>query len=39
MSLEEWQIQEIKKAIKEADAGLFASDEDMMKLKKKWGVK
>jgi hypothetical protein len=38
MSIEEWKIQEIQKAIKEADAGLFASDEDIMKLKKKLGV-
>ena len=34
---EAWQIAEIKKAIAEADAGDFATDEEMEALKAKWG--
>jgi RHH-type transcriptional regulator, rel operon repressor / antitoxin RelB len=34
----EWQIQEIRKAVKEADAGDFASDDDVVKLARKWKV-
>lgn len=33
---EAWQISEIKKAISEADAGIFATDEELAKLDKKW---
>jgi len=32
----EWQIAETRVAIKEADAGDFASDSDLKKLRKKW---
>jgi predicted transcriptional regulator len=32
----EWQIAEIKAAIKEADAGDFASDKEVAALSKKW---
>jgi len=34
----EWQIREIKAAIKEANAGDFASDEKVATLAKKWKV-
>lgn len=34
---EAWQVAEIKKAIAEADAGDFATDEEMKALKAKWG--
>jgi predicted transcriptional regulator len=34
----EWQIQEVRKAIKEADAGDFASDADVAKVARKWKV-
>lgn len=34
----EWQIREIKAAIKEANAGDFASDEEVATLAKKWKV-
>jgi RHH-type transcriptional regulator, rel operon repressor / antitoxin RelB len=34
----EWQIAEIRAALKEADAGDFASDEDVDALAKKWKV-
>ena len=34
----EWQIAEIRAALKEADAGDFASDEDVAALAKKWKV-
>jgi predicted transcriptional regulator len=34
----EWQIAETRKALKEADAGDFASDEDVRALAKKWKV-
>ncbi|MGB3426869.1 MAG: ribbon-helix-helix protein, CopG family [Burkholderiaceae bacterium] len=32
----EWQVAEIRKALKEADAGDFASDEDVAALTRKW---
>jgi len=32
----EWQIGEIQAALKEADAGDFASDKDVIALAKKW---
>ena len=34
----EWQIAEIRKALKEADAGDFARDQDVLALAKKWKV-
>jgi predicted transcriptional regulator len=34
----EWQIGEIKAALKEADAGDFASDKEVAALAKKWKV-
>ena len=34
---EAWQIAEIKKGIAEADAGDFATDEEMRELDDKWG--
>lgn len=38
VELNEWQIQEIKEAIKEADDGDFASDQAVSKTVGKWGV-
>ena len=34
----EWQIGEVRAALKEADAGDFASDKDVAALAKKWKV-
>ena len=34
---ESWQIAEIKKGLAEADAGDFATDEEMQALDAKWG--
>lgn len=34
--LHRWQIEEIRKAVKEADAGLFASDKEVAKRFLKW---
>lgn len=34
---EKWQIEKIQQAIIEADAGNFATDEEMAELDKKWG--
>ena len=36
LELEAWQIKEIKQALKEADAGEFASDKDLAKAIKKY---
>ena len=36
LELEAWQIKEIKQALKEADAGEFASDKDLAKTIKKY---
>ena len=36
IAVNEWQIQEIKKAIKEADQGDFASDHEVQKIMNKW---
>ena len=36
VELNEWQIQEIKEAIKEADDGDFASDQDVSRILGKW---
>lgn len=38
VELNEWQIQEVKAAIKEADAGEFASEEEVNNTFAKWGV-
>lgn len=38
VELNEWQIQEIKDAIKEADDGDFAPDQTVSKTLGKWGV-
>lgn len=35
----EWQIAEIQSALKEADAGDFASDEDVGEMASKWSTK
>jgi RHH-type rel operon transcriptional repressor/antitoxin RelB len=36
--LNEWQVQEIKAAIQEADNGEFATDATVADVFKKWGV-
>jgi predicted transcriptional regulator len=36
VALNEWQIEEIKKAIQQADAGDFATDEEVEALFRKW---
>ncbi len=36
VELNEWQIEEIKKGIREADAGNFATDEEVAAMRKKW---
>src|ERR1035437_882912 len=36
VALNEWQIEEIKKAIQQADAGDFATDEEVEEMFKKW---
>lgn len=38
IELNEWQIQEIEAAVKEADAGDFASDQEIRAVFTKWGV-
>ncbi len=38
VELNEWQIQEIKSALNEADSGDFASDKAVKKAFGKWGV-
>ena len=38
VDLNEWQLQEIKKALAEADAGDFASAKELKKMLGKWGV-
>ena len=38
VELNEWQVQEIKAAIQEADKGEFATDEAVADVFKKWGV-
>jgi RHH-type rel operon transcriptional repressor/antitoxin RelB len=37
IELNEWQIAEIKAALKEADAGDFATAEEVKKVMNKWG--
>lgn len=36
VTMNEWQIEETKKAIKQADAGDFATEEDVARVTKKW---
>jgi len=36
LTLNEWQITEVKKAIEEVDRGDFASDVEVKRLRKKW---
>ena len=36
VSLNEWQIDEIKKAVGEAERGEFASDEEVQQVVRKW---
>lgn len=38
VEINEWQVAEIRAAIKEADAGDFASEKDVDALAKKWKV-
>jgi predicted transcriptional regulator len=38
LSLNEWQIAEIKKALREADAGDFASEDEVKEMYEKWGA-
>lgn len=38
VDLNEWQVQEIRAAIKEADEGDFATDKEVNKTFNKWGV-
>lgn len=38
IELNEWQIQEITAAVKEADKGEFANDREVKKTFSKWGV-
>lgn len=38
IEINEWQIQEIKAALKEADVGDFASEQDVKNVFTKWGV-
>lgn len=38
VEINEWQVAEIRAAIKEADAGEFASEKDVAALAKKWKV-
>ena len=38
VELNEWQVQEIQQALKEADAGEFASDGEVKQTFAKWGV-
>ena len=38
IELNDWQLQEIKQAVEEAEDGEFASDPAVEKVLKKWGV-
>jgi len=38
VELNEWQVEEIENAIKEADEGDFASDQEARKVFSKWGI-
>jgi predicted transcriptional regulator len=36
VQLSDWQIEEVKKGLAEADAGDFATDEEMARVVEKW---
>jgi RHH-type transcriptional regulator, rel operon repressor / antitoxin RelB len=36
VGLNEWQIEEIKKGVREADAGKFATEEEVTAMRRKW---
>jgi RHH-type rel operon transcriptional repressor/antitoxin RelB len=36
VALNEWQIEEIQKGVREADAGNFATEEEVTAMRKKW---
>lgn len=38
IEINEWQIEEIRTAVKEADAGDFASEQEVRAIFNKWGV-
>jgi predicted transcriptional regulator len=38
IELKEWQVQEIRDSIKEADIGDFATDDALKKAFSKWGI-
>jgi len=38
IELNEWQIEEVRAAVKEADAGDFASEQEIRAVFNKWGV-
>ena len=38
LGVNEWQVAEIKKALREADAGNFASEKEVEEMFKKWGA-
>lgn len=38
IEVNEWQIEEVEKAVNEADAGDFASDQEVRAVFNKWGV-
>ncbi len=38
VEINEWQLQEIQNAVAEADAGDFASDDELASLARKWRV-
>ena len=38
VEVNEWQIEEVRMAVKEADAGDFASDKEVWAVFNKWGV-
>jgi predicted transcriptional regulator len=38
IEVNEWQIEEIEKAVKEADAGDFASEQEVLVIVNKWDV-
>ena len=38
VEMQQWQLEDIRQAIKEADAGDFASDEELARLFGKWSA-
>lgn len=38
IELNEWQVEELKAAVREADAGDFASDQEIDDVMKRWGA-